>query len=76
VVDRLLEQLRDLQGGDVEALLKQLAGVREQIARAKATVGRGADTDIIVASAKALMNAINRLLAVQRPADTDVRTSP
>jgi len=42
----------------------------------KTYVGRGADTDIVVASAKALMNALNRLLAVQRPADSEVRTSP
>ena len=28
--------------------------------------GRGADTDIIVASAKAYMNALNRLLAVKK----------
>ena len=39
-------------------------------------VGRGADTDIIVASAKAYMNALNRLLSVKRPADTEVRTNP
>jgi 2-isopropylmalate synthase len=42
----------------------------------KTYVGRGADTDIVVASAKALLNALNRVLAVQRPADTEVRTSP
>ena len=29
-------------------------------------VGRGADTDIIVASAKAYMNALNRMLAITR----------
>jgi 2-isopropylmalate synthase len=28
--------------------------------------GRGADTDIIVASAKAYMNALNRLLAAKK----------
>ena len=39
-------------------------------------VGRGADTDIIVASAKAYMNALNRLLSVQRRADSEVRPSP
>ena len=39
-------------------------------------VGRGADTDIIVASAKAYMNALNRLLSIQRPADAKVRTNP
>ena len=30
-----------------------------------AFVGRGSDTDIIVASAKAYMNALNRAMAVQ-----------
>ena len=35
-------------------------------------VGRGSDTDIIVASAKAYMNALNRLLAVQ---ETQVRAT-
>ena len=39
-------------------------------------VGRGADTDIIVASAKAYMNALNRLLSVQKRADSEVRTNP
>jgi 2-isopropylmalate synthase len=39
-------------------------------------VGRGADTDIIVASAKAYMNALNRLLFVSRRADSEVRTNP
>lgn len=39
-------------------------------------VGRGADTDIIVASAKAYMNALNRMLSVQRRQDTEVRTNP
>ncbi|HWO94407.1 MAG TPA: 2-isopropylmalate synthase [Dehalococcoidia bacterium] len=39
-------------------------------------VGRGADTDIIVASAKAYMNALNRALSVHRPTDAEVRTNP
>jgi 2-isopropylmalate synthase len=39
-------------------------------------VGRGADTDIIVASAKAYMNALNRMLAVERRKDSEVRTNP
>jgi 2-isopropylmalate synthase len=50
----------------------------------KMYVGRGADTDIIVASAKAYMNALNRLLFVQRQggpetaarSETEVRTNP
>jgi 2-isopropylmalate synthase len=32
----------------------------------QAYVGRGSDTDIIVASAKAYMNALNRLLAMEQ----------
>ena len=39
-------------------------------------VGRGADTDIIVASAKAYMNALNRMLSVERREDTEVRANP
>jgi 2-isopropylmalate synthase len=38
--------------------------------------GRGADTDIIVAAARAVLQAINRALSVQRPADTIVRANP
>ena len=38
--------------------------------------GRGADTDIIVAAAKAVLQAINRALSVQRPEDSQVRASP
>ncbi len=42
----------------------------------KTYVGRGSDTDIIVASAKAYMNALNRLLATQDTRPTfDVPTS-
>ncbi len=39
-------------------------------------VGRGADTDIIVASAKAYMNALNRMLSIERRQDTEVSTKP
>jgi 2-isopropylmalate synthase len=38
--------------------------------------GRGADTDIIVAAAKAVLQAINRALSVQRPQDAVVRVNP
>ena len=38
-------------------------------------VGRGADTDIVVASAKALMNALNRALA-HRPREEQVWANP
>ncbi len=33
-------------------------------------MGRGADTDIVVASAKALLNALNRLLSAQGRGET------
>ena len=39
-------------------------------------VGRGADTDIIVASAKAYMNALNRMMSVSRRQDAEVRSNP
>ena len=42
----------------------------------KSYVGRGADTDIIVASAKAYMNALNRMLAIERRQDSEVRSNP
>ena len=35
--------------------------------------GRGADTDIIVSSAKAYMNALNRLMAARKKAAEDER---
>jgi 2-isopropylmalate synthase len=38
--------------------------------------GRGADTDIIVAAAKAVLQAINRAITVRRPQDTNVRINP
>jgi 2-isopropylmalate synthase len=38
--------------------------------------GRGADTDIIVAAAKAVLQAINRAMNVQRPVDAIVRVNP
>lgn len=48
-----------------------------RIQRGDATyVGRGADTDIIVASAKAYMNALNRLLSVAQSSEFDVRANP
>ena len=39
-------------------------------------VGRGADTDIVMAAAKALMNALNRLLSVQRRVGGDAGDNP
>jgi 2-isopropylmalate synthase len=38
--------------------------------------GRGADTDIIVAAAKAVLQALNRALSVRPREDALVRTNP
>ena len=38
--------------------------------------GRGADTDIIVASAKAVLQALNRALNVRKPSEALLHTSP
>jgi 2-isopropylmalate synthase len=38
--------------------------------------GRGADTDILVAAAKAMLQAINRALSVETPQDSLVRSNP
>jgi 2-isopropylmalate synthase len=40
----------------------------------KVYVGRGSDTDIIVASAKAYMNALNRLLSIEGVAVQETST--
>jgi 2-isopropylmalate synthase len=42
----------------------------------KTYTGRGADTDVIVASAKAVVQALNRALFVDRQVDSAVRLSP
>ena len=64
----------------VKSVTEGIDAIGEVVVRIQADdktyVGRGADTDIVVASAKALMNALNRLLSVQRRADSEVRTSP
>jgi len=44
--------------------------------KGRSYVGRGADTDIIVASAKAYMNALNRMLSVEKRQDSEVQTNP
>ncbi|MEX2246841.1 MAG: alpha-isopropylmalate synthase regulatory domain-containing protein, partial [Dehalococcoidia bacterium] len=41
-------------------------------AAGRSFVGRGADTDIIVAAAKAYMNALNRMLSIERRKDSEV----
>ena len=38
-------------------------------------VGRGADTDVIVASAKAYMNALNRMLSVAQGEDAKAKST-
>ena len=47
---------------DIDSRLVERGGLQAVLVRDY----RGADTDIIVAAAKAYMNALNRLIAIQR----------
>jgi 2-isopropylmalate synthase len=79
-INRIIQVPNVLTEFTVKSVTRGLDAQGEVIIRIESDertyVGRGADTDIIVASAKAYMNALNRLLFVQRKADTEVRTSP
>ncbi len=79
-INRIVDVPNELTEFTVKSVTEGIDAIGEVLIRieseGKSYVGRGADTDIIVASAKAYMNALNRLLSVQRPADVQVRTSP
>jgi 2-isopropylmalate synthase len=49
--------------------------IRIEDDKGRTYTGRAADTDIIVASARAYMNALNRMLAVQAR-NAEVRANP
>ena len=67
VPNKLLEfSVKSITAG-IDALGEVLVRVE---ANGNTYVGRGADTDIVVAAAKALMNALNRMPEVQRRAAT------
>jgi 2-isopropylmalate synthase len=79
-INRIIDVPNELTEFSVKSVTEGIDAQGEVTIRVDADgrsyVGRGADTDIIVASAKAYMNALNRMLSVQRRQDTEVRTNP
>jgi len=79
-INRIIDIPNELTEFSVKSVTEGIDAQGEVTIRVEANgrsyVGRGADTDIIVASAKAYMNALNRMLAVERRRDTEVRTNP
>ncbi|MBI4199128.1 MAG: 2-isopropylmalate synthase, partial [Chloroflexi bacterium] len=68
-INRIVQVPNKLTEFSVRAVTEGIDAVGEVAIRieseGKVYVGRGADTDILVASAKAYMNALNRLLAME-----------
>jgi 2-isopropylmalate synthase len=70
-INRLVGVPNELTEFSVKSVTEGIDAIGEVMIRIEsggiAYTGRGADTDIIVASAKAYINALNRLLSEQRP---------
>ena len=68
-IDRIVQEsnvLTEFRVGSVTEGIDAIGDVTIRIEKDGNTyVGRGSDTDIIVASAKAYMNALNRLLSIK-----------
>jgi len=71
-INRLVGVSNQLTEFTVKSVTEGIDAIGEVLIRVESEgityTGRGADTDIIVASAKAYMNALNRLLAVKKTA--------
>lgn len=71
-INRLVEVPNILTEFTVKSVTEGIDAIGEVVIRIESDgvtyTGRGADTDVIVASAKAYMNALNRLLAVKKAA--------
>jgi 2-isopropylmalate synthase len=69
-INRILQVPNTLTEFRVDAVTEGIDAIGDVTIRiekeSKSYVGRGSDTDIIVASAKAYMNALNRLLAIEQ----------
>ncbi len=69
-IDRIIEAPNRLTEFTVKSVTEGIDAIGEVLIRIESDgvtyTGRGASTDIIVASAKAYMNALNRLLAAKR----------
>lgn len=72
-INRIVGVPNELTEFTVQSVTEGIDAIGEVLIRIESEgityTGRGADTDIIVASAKAYMNALNRLLASKRKAD-------
>ena len=72
-INRLVGVPNTLTEFSVKSVTEGIDAIGEVLIRIESEgvtyTGRGADTDIIVASAKAYMNALNRLLAFRKAAD-------
>ncbi len=70
-INRLVGVANTLTEFSVKSVTEGIDAIGEVLIRIESEgvtyTGRGADTDIIVASAQAYMNALNRLLAAKRP---------
>lgn len=70
-IDKVAKMPGDLEEYAVKAITRGIDAIGEVVVRVKAQdgmvyTGRGSDTDVIVSSAKAYVNAINRMIATQR----------
>lgn len=70
-IDQVVKVHGDLEEYAVKAITRGIDAIGEVIVRVRAAdgmvyTGRGADTDVIVSSAKAYVNAINRMITTQR----------
>ena len=69
-INRIVRVPNELTEFTVKSVTEGIDAIGEVLIRIESDgvtyAGRGADTDIIVASAKAYMNALNRLLAVKK----------
>jgi 2-isopropylmalate synthase len=70
-IDRVVSVHGDLEEYAVKAITRGIDAIGEVVVRVKSAddklfVGRGSDTDVIVSSAKAYVNAINRMITTQR----------
>jgi 2-isopropylmalate synthase len=72
-INRIVGVPNELTEFTVKSVTEGIDAIGEVLIRIESEgityTGRGADTDIIVASAKAYMNALNRLLAVRKAAE-------
>jgi 2-isopropylmalate synthase len=78
-INRIVQAENTLTEYTVKSITEGIDAQGDVIIRIEADgrtyTGRGTDTDIIVASAKAYMNALNKLLLVRRPSQP-VATTP